>query len=703
MQTNGVAEGDIWWIAKHGTSRARPDQAWPAKSPSSNTKQFSLCMPSGVEEIIVLPSAMALAALFFFCHHLLASDIPSSSSDIPNIIVSATRSAQTEQLTPGRIEIIDRSQIEATGASHLVDLLRSIGTTQVQDNYGDGSRATIGLRGFGATAGSNTLIMIDGRRLNNTDLAPPELNSIALKDVQRIEIIQGSSGVLFGDQAIGGVVNIITKITGDSDIDLEVGLTSYAGRQLQAAVTHQFDGGLRVRLTGEKRRSDGYRDRNDLDLTNIFANVGYEYDSGSLFIEHQTIQEDLRLPGALTRDQVVQSRKQAQFATDFVNTDTDITRAGVNQRITPHWSLLAEITSRQSDADGMLSGGTPFQQEREMIGFNPRLIGQYETFMVTLGTDIESNEYQLASNFGGFIATTTNDQKVTSEYIQLVYPLNSVASTTVGVRHAEVENEIVDTFTFPGGARFDDSETVYEIGISYSPNQQTRLFLRRAGSYRFPKTDELTFTGINLVQLETQTGVSLELGIDWQGTATQLGAMLYSLTLEDEIGFDPLADIGFGFFGANNNLDDTERKGITLSIDWQLADNLSLSSRADYIDSEFTDGAFEGQRIPFVSRHLANLGVTFTPRPGWSLFLEAQYAGDRYADGDFGNTEGSQGGYTVFNGNVRYVNDNWAVSFRADNLTDKRYSEYTALRFDGVKTFYPSPERRYHIHFSYSF
>jgi len=651
--------------------------------------------------------AMAPALLFFFSQQLSATagngDVVNSTTDIPNIIVSATRSTQVEHLTPGSIEIIDRTQIEATGASHLVDLLRSIGTTQVQDNYGDGSRATIGLRGFGATAGSNTLIMIDGRKLNNTDLAPPALNSIALKDVERIEIIQGSSGVLFGDQAIGGVVNIITKTPGQTEIEMEVGITSYAGRLVQGAVSQQFESGLSFRLTGVKKQSDGYRQRNNLDLTNVFANLQYEFDSGSVFLEHQIIHEDLQLPGALTHGQVLQNRKQAQYSGDFVNTETDSTRIGIDQRLSSEWSLIAEITDRESNAEGMLSGGTPFQQQRDIISFNPRIIGAYDNFLLTVGTDIERNDYQLASNFGGFIATTSNDQKVASEYIQLIYPLNSAISTTVGIRHAAVENEIVDTFTFPGGVDFDDSQTVYEIGFNYSPNQQTRLFFRRAGSYRFPKTDELTFTGINLVQLETQTGVSLELGLKWQGNTTQLGAMFYNLALEDEIGFDPLADIGWGFFGANNNLDDTERNGITLSFDWNPADNLSFSSRFDYIDSEFTEGAFKGKSIPFVSRQLATLGVTMAPRAGLTLFLGAQYAGSRYADGDFGNTKGLQGGYTVVNSNIRWVNNKWTLSLRADNITDKRYSEYTSLRWDEVKTYYPSPERRYHIHLRYSF
>ena len=129
------------------------------------------------------------------------------ATEIPAVVVSAARTQQSVLTTPASITVITREQIEASRARHIHEVLRSQGGVQIRDLYGDGSRATVDMRGFGETAGSNTLILVDGRRLNNPDIATPDLNSIALEDVERIEIVQGSAGVLFGDQAVGGVIN----------------------------------------------------------------------------------------------------------------------------------------------------------------------------------------------------------------------------------------------------------------------------------------------------------------------------------------------------------------------------------------------------------------------------------------------------------------------------------------------------------------
>ncbi|NOQ87761.1 MAG: TonB-dependent receptor plug domain-containing protein, partial [Gammaproteobacteria bacterium] len=137
-----------------------------------------------------------------------------TATQIPSVVVSAARTEQSTLTTPASITVITRKQIEDSGSTHIVEVLRGQGGVQIKDLYGDGSRATVDMRGFGDSAGSNTLILIDGRRLNNPDIGAPDLNSIALDDVERIEVVQGSAGVLFGDQAVGGVINIITRKPG---------------------------------------------------------------------------------------------------------------------------------------------------------------------------------------------------------------------------------------------------------------------------------------------------------------------------------------------------------------------------------------------------------------------------------------------------------------------------------------------------------
>jgi iron complex outermembrane receptor protein len=126
------------------------------------------------------------------------------AAKIPSVIVSAARTEQSTLTTPASITVITRKQIENSGARHVVDVLRAQGGVRISDLFGDGSRASVGMRGFSTTAGSNTLVLVDGRRLNNIDISSPDLNSVSLKDVERIEIVQGSGGVLFGDgEAVG--------------------------------------------------------------------------------------------------------------------------------------------------------------------------------------------------------------------------------------------------------------------------------------------------------------------------------------------------------------------------------------------------------------------------------------------------------------------------------------------------------------------
>ena len=150
------------------------------------------------------------------------SDTDKAAAEIPAVVVSAARTEQSTLTTPASITVITREQIEDSGSRHIVEVLRGQGGVQINDLYGDGSRATVGMRGFAESAGSNTLVLVDGRRLNNPDLASPDLNSIALEDVERIELVQGSAGVLFGDQAVGGVINIITRKPGALRHSLEL-------------------------------------------------------------------------------------------------------------------------------------------------------------------------------------------------------------------------------------------------------------------------------------------------------------------------------------------------------------------------------------------------------------------------------------------------------------------------------------------------
>jgi iron complex outermembrane receptor protein len=189
-------------------------------------------------------------------------------------------------VSAARTEIITRKEIDKTGAVNISDVLRSRGGVIVSDRFGDGN-ATIDLRGFGESAGSNTLILVDGRRLNNSDISAPNLNSISLDNVERIEIIKGSAGSLYGDQAVGGVINIITKKIQGYDASIGSTVGSYNHRSINASVSNKINNQVSYRVYGEKLESDNYRENNESKSNHFFSKINYDNGKTKLFAEWQ--------------------------------------------------------------------------------------------------------------------------------------------------------------------------------------------------------------------------------------------------------------------------------------------------------------------------------------------------------------------------------------------------------------------------------
>lgn len=625
------------------------------------------------------------------------------AEEIQPIIVSATRSAQTEVTTPASITIITREDIAQSGAQHISEVLRTKAGLQLRDLYGDGSRTTISMRGFsGGNAAANTLVLVDGRRLNNIDLAGPQLNSISLKDVVRIEIIQGSAGTLFGDQAVGGVINIITRMTGEPWAEVEAGIGSYKKRRLTAQLSDTITEKLSFRLNAEALNTDNYRKHNKKDYLNGFARFDYAVTDGNWFAELQTIDEELELPGALTVAQLATDRRQANpsFPDDFNDTKTRIARIGTRKLFSPNLQVEAELTYRNEDIVG-IGYATSFAQNRQSKGFTPRLISNWSTkhgeALLTVGLDYEDNDYEYDSSVG-YISDVNATQSNWAMYTQLVYPLTQSLSGTIGLRYAEVDNHIVDSSYYPAGLSLKDDVSVAEFGLSWQFSSAWRLFTRLDENYRFAKIDEQTYTSPGNLGLNTQTGTSYELGTEWRTNQYQAKILAYRLDLDNEIDFDSTAPSPGFFPGANVNLPPTRRNGLILEGKARLTDLLSLSGQITKIDATITSGSFAGNTIPFVSEYESSLTLNFQQSKALSWFVEAHYTGKRFQDSDYNNTQTKLPSFTAFNIHVRYIKEKWDSGLRINNVLNKEYIGYATFN-----SYYPAPERNFEIYTNYQF
>jgi iron complex outermembrane receptor protein len=649
--------------------------------------------------------------------------------DRPVIYISASRAPEPSVDTAAAIQVIDRETIAESGTDNIPDLLRGRAGIHVVDLFGDGSNATIDMRGFGSSANSNVLVMLDGRRLNpSTDAASLYLNDIPLHQVERIEVIQGSAGVLFGNQAVGGVINIITRRPQpgtQAEVNLSAG--SYARREAYASLSHAAANGFGLRLDARALDSDNYRDHNDLHSRSANLLLDYESDGTRVFFEQRYLHDEQQTPGALFLDELDDDRRQSApiYADDFIDTRSDVSRIGIGHRFNASWRFDIEAAYRDDEREFLQSSRVAFGpppialQDRRVVTVTPRFSGRVpfngDDIRLTIGADYEQTDYSLDA-----LILQEADQRISAAYAQAIVPLAGGVDLSIGGRHARVRNDIdhdIGGFA-PAALDLDDSVTVGSLGLTWRPDAQWRWFARLDQNYRFAKLEEHTqdlaagafpFVPIGI---DNQTGVSIEAGVEHSNRNGTFMLQLYQLQLNDEITFD-----ASNF--ANINLDQTTRNGLTLLVQRQLNRELSVGLDLDLIDGEVDSGPYDGNRIPLVPQHQVRLFGQWTPLPDWQFGAELLYVGDQVLDSDYDNAFRKLDAYTTVRLSGSYAFGPWEFNARVDNLFDRAYSEYgvvgqdtlgsghpecvSGLFSDSCPAFNPSPERRFWLSAAYRF
>jgi iron complex outermembrane receptor protein len=233
---------------------------------------------------------------------------------LEEIVVTATRYEAKISSVPANVTVISENDVRNSTAQNIPDLLRNSVGVHVNDIGGNKRNQTVDLRGFGATALTNTLVLVDGRRVNQADLSGTDWTQIPLDRVKKIEIIRGGRGsVLYGDNAAGGVINIITKTKDVLKAGAGVAAGSYDTYRGNAYFSRSSDN-LAYSLNGSYLSSDGYRDNSNTEAKDVGFNLDY-YVGDYVKIDFSTgyHKDNTGLPGAL---------KESDFNAGAERTDT---------------------------------------------------------------------------------------------------------------------------------------------------------------------------------------------------------------------------------------------------------------------------------------------------------------------------------------------------------------------------------------------
>ena len=631
-------------------------------------------------------AAATLASLSF------ASFASSPSNNQPlNLTVTGTRSLLSEEMAGKSVNVITRQQISASGASNVFEALRSSGAVQITQNYtGNSNDGVVSMRGFGENSSQNVLILVNGRPLNNPTLEAPNLSIISLNNVERIEVLQGSAGVLYGQNAVGGVINIITRSIEGSNGQIQLSAGSYESTKLSAGFDHRYANGLGVRINANNDRSDGYRDNSDTEYERVEAGLSYRYNNGEIGFSHQIINDNQRLPGSLSDSQILTDTRATNTPDDFFNTDVTINEITLTQSLSEQLKLSAELSQRDINGNGYLFG-TDYNQNTRVNSFTPRITAhlptQHGNMILTAGYDYRGSDYQ-AWNF------YNSQQSAQALYAQVIYPINDQLSATLGARKTRVKDH-----NYASSTEHSDSAFVKEFAVNWKPQTNHLIFLRRDENVRFAAIEENGYTLPGIDFLKPQKGTSWELG--WKGNyqQTQLMLNIYRLELDDEILYDAEAN---GGWGANLNLEHSLRKGIIFSAEQTLWQNLKVGGTYTFTDSELLAGSFKGNDIPFVANHSFNIFANYRFDQQWNLYIDGQYTGERYLAGDDANALNKVDGIIVMNASLKWQLNNWKTQLTINNMFNKEYDAYSGTSY-GSTYHYPAPERNLLLNVNYTF
>lgn len=604
---------------------------------------------------------------------------------IPTVTAKAIK---PHELAAGGIiaKTITRHDINLSGSTTLMQILQNSGALQLRSMSGDDTQVVMSMRGFGANASSNSLLLINGIPITNPDMMPPNLSIIPVDDIESITIVPGSESVMYGDQAVGGIININTLHTTGKLNRLSCAAGSYNQHNCNFFLKNHGDT-INYYFHVGVNSTDNYRDHNVFDQQAFSGQLDAGTKVNKISFDYQISNEYIQFPGALTATQVRQNRRQASNDNDFFRDTNSYLHLMYHSNINPEWQQETNIARRQMQGHGVLY--SPFTQSRLSYFIKPVFKAHWQRIKLYTGASFQDDGYTLNSAFG-----PDNDKQQKFSLFSLInLPIKNKTRFSIGVRGAELTSRINSTTE----QTYINRAFVTTIGFTKQLSSSIQGYLRRAGSYRFPNADENASTATGITGLRTQRGIAYETGMQLDRTPYTATLNIYLLNLRDEIAFDP-TQTPQQPFGSNQNLAPTQRRGLSLSGKYKLQQAFTIDAQFNLVDALFRNGIYQNNRIPLVSQATIHTGVNYNFTDNWHLYLEGLFTGNQYPANDYANIAIINGGYTIYNFNLGYQKHNLSISFRINNIFNKPYYVYTVYQTT-AETFYPAPERNFTLSF----
>lgn len=635
-----------------------------------------------------------------------------------------TRTEDAGSFVTRSLSVIDRAEIEKSPAMDVPDLLRSKAGIVVS-KLSEGSKSvSVDIRGFGESGRQNVLVLVDGRRANQVDMSGADWAAIPLSIVERVEIIRGPSTILYGDNATGGVINIVTRKIQDgihAKAQSEVGSNKYKRNGGTVSASNSWAHGL---FHYENTQDGGWRTNSDTWANDWFGKLGLgPWKGGGIDLTAGHHRDRFGLPGALFMQQIDELGRRGSthshtrgwseetFFTANPNWNFEL---GENGFALSGFNSFRRRQSKQSDPYPASlwgpGGDTETIHHIDTYEFQPKVqwtrqLTDWLASKMTSGFDVYFGEDKIRSGDRG---TAQDVLKILKKTLG-VYVFENLSGWDKLLLNLGVRGEWAD-YRFDQQAVVSNLDTqgmrnaAFDIGTGFRYNERSLVYFDTSRAFRFPVTEELyqnqyfnSWTGMvagGLNQgLKQQQQMNYELGVrDHTFRPLEVGTNIFLTDIKDEIYYDPLTYLNSNYSSM------TRRYGWELESALQLFEqhwyNLKPFYNLTLQKPYFKGGEYANKNIPFVPGTKFATGFVLEPVKGLTISTELNHIGSRFAISDQRNNQAKLKAFTSVDLKTKYQ-WKWASAWiTLTNLFDANYSEYGVVNMAGTAVgYYPSRGR----------
>lgn len=652
---------------------------------------------------------------------------------LEEVVVTATRTERPTEEVPAGVSVVTRKEIEETRMFNVKDAMTGIPGVQAESRNGAYDARLI-IRGTGLKARygiREIMVLLDGVPITDPD-GLTRLDFVDTQLVDRIDIVKGPNSTLYGANAAGGVINIITKSPFEEIKSIKLGYGNY-NTQMYNLIYGNHIGNTYFTFTGSRRSTDSWREWNEFSTNQGSLKIGHNFDEKTTLEANLSYTKaDLQLPGTLTKEQFEsdisqltsgQWRNMGRYSEVFYSSlklEKEIGDIKFKPLIFYQtWHHYHPVTGIINDGGANVYGADiQADIEHRFFGIKATLTGGI-TGQIDKADGDKYTYRDYVTGSGGRLLYTTSDEKgdlaetdkdTTKKWG--IYLQESLRPTDrwiidLGIRYDQVlfdiDSEQYMEYSYAQGKYVVSRESISaertfdyvspRVGLIYKLSKVFNLYGNISTGFQTPQSSELS-ANKDLKPLKT---INYETGLKARfDGGHSIDLSVFYMTVKDEI----VQTILPGNISSYSNAGESERKGIELSGKAQVLKGLFIGGSYTYSDfkfKEFLEPVRQGQtyvyydrssnRYPYIPMHQYSLFASYKNPSGFKFKIDTNTWGRYYVDN--ANSETYEGYKFLTNLLIGYERKNLDISLDCQNLFDKRYAMEVTKEVGGTTQYRP--------------